>query len=292
MSDRDLPARIVDQFSYESDRADAWTAFEVVLATDRFLNLGYSRWYQTHLLGDPQRRLVDRAVRELEAEREDAGSTPNSRRLLDVGCGRGGPATYLATEYGYEVVGIDLVPYNVALARENASATDPAPEFVLGDATRLPFGSAAVPAITALDAIVYVPDKVRVFEDIERVLQPEGACVITDLVAEEGVDPTAPALRRFADAWDMPPLWPVEDYRGAVQEAGLERTREVDLSSNSVRGFRKWTTRYLRVVDSRLAPVLHRLLGRLGLDPEVVTEQVRTAHEALPALRHELLVLT
>lgn len=54
----DLPDRIADHFSDRGDHADVWRAFDAFLATDRFLNLGYSPRYGSHLLGDPQRRLA------------------------------------------------------------------------------------------------------------------------------------------------------------------------------------------------------------------------------------------
>lgn len=286
MSRDDLPNRIVDQFSYRDQRADIWRALDLVVATDRHLNLGYSRWYQTHLLGCAQQRLVERIAAELTPRLAEG-----DKRLLDVGCGRGGGTAILAETLDVDVVGVDLVSYNVTVARENAPQREGSPEFVVGDATRLPFRPSAFTAVTAIDAIVYVPDVRAVFDQIARVLRPDGVCVISDLLAADGSNPRGSTLQKFSSSWDMPTLRTIAEYRATIDRVGLRCVGELDVSSNSIARFRKWTALYLRLVDSELRELLFRAFERHGLDPETITAQIRTAHEALPALRHRLFVL-
>ncbi len=69
-----------------------------------------------------------------------AGCGPGMR-VLDVGCGIGGPARTLADEFGCRVSGIDLTPAFVATASalsERMGFADRT-EFRVADATRLPF---------------------------------------------------------------------------------------------------------------------------------------------------------
>ena len=58
-------------------------------------------------------------------------------RALDLGCGTGTDAIYLAT-LGWDVTGIDAVPKALATARRDAAAPGVAPRLVQGDVTRLP----------------------------------------------------------------------------------------------------------------------------------------------------------
>ena len=150
-----LRERITDQFSYRGDRADVWRAFDLLLDTDAFLNLGYSAWYQSHLVGSSQRRLVTQVGSRVASHLPATDGV----RLLDVGCGRGGPAVHLADRFGFRVTGLDLVPYNVARATENARERRVDAEFVVGDATQLPFANGSFAACTAVDALVYLPDR-------------------------------------------------------------------------------------------------------------------------------------
>lgn len=283
----DISDRIVEQFSEGSDRADIWLAFDLFLPTDEFLNMGYSRWYQTHLLGSPQLRLVERVIEELSS----MNACWTAGRLLDVGCGRGGAVRHLTDTYGATVVGIDLVPYNVATARAQMSDGVSAPSFVVGDAACMPFDRNAFPACVAIDSLVYVPDKRGVFDELSRVLEPEGVCVVSDLLVSAETDVDDRVVRRFCNAWDMPPLWTLDTYRDAIEAAGLTPTIATDLTSHSVKRFRKWTSLFLLVADGPFGHVLEELLTYRGLHPETIIDQVRAAHDALPAFRHVLVAL-
>lgn len=301
MDRSDLGDRIRRQFSGRGERADIWRGFDAFLDTDRFLNLGYSGRYESHLLGSPQRRLVDRVGREFLR----AGVDPRARgidtrgtRLLDVGCGRGGPTIRLATEFGFDAVGVEFVPYNIHRARDNArarvgrgsegaTAGSPSIAFLLGDARQLPIEDGSVGACTAVDSIVYVPETRRVFTELERVLEPGGVGVVTDLVVEDRTD-REDAVDRFEDAWDMPPLESTATYRETIEATGLDVVEMTDISTHSVARFRRWTRLYRWIEDGPLGFPLHRALRRFDLDPVAVGSQICAAHDALPALRHVL----
>ena len=57
-------------------------------------------------------------------------------RALDLGCGTGADAVYLAS-HGWDTTGIDFAPEAIAAARKNAQAAGVTAAFVLGDASRL-----------------------------------------------------------------------------------------------------------------------------------------------------------
>ena len=57
-------------------------------------------------------------------------------RALDLGCGTGTNAVTMA-QRGWQVVGVDFSPLALARARRRARGLSPAPQFLLGDVTRL-----------------------------------------------------------------------------------------------------------------------------------------------------------
>jgi cyclopropane fatty-acyl-phospholipid synthase-like methyltransferase len=57
-------------------------------------------------------------------------------RALDIGCGTGTDAIYLA-KHGWQVVGVDFVPKAVETAKARALAGGSSASFVLGDVTQL-----------------------------------------------------------------------------------------------------------------------------------------------------------
>jgi SAM-dependent methyltransferase len=111
-------------------------------------------------------------------------------RLLDVGCGSGGPALHLARVIGCEVVGVDL--YEEAVANGNRGAREADLEtrasFVQADASQpLPFESACFDAILCVDAVNHLPDRRGVFSDWARLLRPGGRLLFTDPVTVTGM---------------------------------------------------------------------------------------------------------
>lgn len=287
MPSDDLRNRITDQFSYRGERADIWRAFDLLLDTDAFLNIGYSEWYQPHVLGSSQRRLAARVGSTLARHL----SATDGVRLLDVGCGRGGPAIHLADRFGFRVTGLDLVSYNIAQAIENAQSQGSTAEFAVGDATQLPFFSNSFPACTAIDSLVYLSHRATVFEEISRVLEPGGVVVLSDLLRRPDVDASERgAVASFADAWDMPPPGTVEEYRRGLADANLDLGEFEDITRHGLGRFRKWTRMYLGIRASPMGPLVERALQRNGLDPSTIADQVECAHHALPYLQHVILV--
>lgn len=91
-----------------------------------FYALGFTPW-DGHPIARSLRRLV-----------EGDGSSPRlpPDRALDVGCGTGDNAIYLAQQ-GWQVIGVDFTAKAVDRAREKARAAGVAVEFVQADVTRL-----------------------------------------------------------------------------------------------------------------------------------------------------------
>lgn len=283
-----LHERITEQFSYQGEHADIWRGFDTILNTQEFLNLGYSKWYQPHFLGSSQLRLT----RKIGTELAERLPTTDSLRLLDIGCGRGGPSLYLADTHGFDVTGIDLVPYNVAVARENAAVRDVSPEFIVGDASRLPFNAGTFPVCTAIDSVVYLSDKRAFFEEVATVLHANSLVVVSDLVMADDVNGAAEAaVETFADAWDMPPLLPLQTYRSAIERAGLTVRGITDITPNSVGRLWKWTRLYLALTTGLTGHATDRLLQHRDIDLGRITDQVRRSHAALPYLRHVIIYI-
>lgn len=110
-------------------------------------------------------------------------------RVLDVGCGLGGAALWLAAQFDCSVTGLDLVESNVEAARSMAvaRAVDQNVRFEQGDATSMPFATQAFSMIWGQDAWCHVPDRNALFRECARVLAPGGSIAFSDwlLTGEE-----------------------------------------------------------------------------------------------------------
>lgn len=110
-------------------------------------------------------------------ELDDFGVT----RLLDVGCGTGGPGLWVAREIGAALVGVDIVAEAVAEARTRAAALESAPpaQFIAASVTETGLPDHEFDGVVSLDALWMVIDKRTAFAEIARVLRPGSPLVFT-----------------------------------------------------------------------------------------------------------------
>ncbi len=150
-------------------------------------------------------------------------------RVLDVGCGLGGPTRVVAAQTGAHVTGVDLTPEYVEAARELSGAVGLADrvEVVEGEAGRLPFEDGAFTAAMMLHVGMNVADKTALVRDVRRVLTPGARFVVFDLVLTGDARPDYPL------PWSATPegsyLVHADVYADAFAAAGFELEGADDL---------------------------------------------------------------
>lgn len=102
------------------------------------------------------------------------------RRVLDVGCGRGGAVALLADRFGAEAIGIDLSPEAIAFCRRRHA--QPNVRFEVGDAENLPVEAASIDAIVNIELSHAYPNLRGFLAEVERVLKPGGAFLYADFL--------------------------------------------------------------------------------------------------------------
>ncbi len=162
---------------------------------------------------------------------QKAGIQRNSE-VLDVGCGYGASAIFLAKEYGCTVVGQNISERELELAAERAveaGLTDKV-RFEYGDFHEIPSPDNSFDVIWSQEAFLHGADKVQVLRECHRVLRPGGRLVISDLLVSRdvsGADREAIYARvRSPQMWDFP------DYREGLAEAKFRIEVEEDWSAN------------------------------------------------------------
>ena len=104
------------------------------------------------------------------------GTEPAGKRILDIGCGIGGPARDMAATHGADVVGIDLEQplIDKALADTRAANLDGQVRYQRVAPGPLPFSDAAFDIVVSSGAMTQTPDKPAMFAEVLRVLRPGG----------------------------------------------------------------------------------------------------------------------
>jgi SAM-dependent methyltransferase len=135
-------------------------------------------------------------VRGLGATRELAASLgiDPGAKVLDVGCGLGGPARFLAATYGCQVTGIDLSQPFVDAAQmltERTGLSDMV-TFRQANALELPFAEESFDHAWTQHVAMNIADRAGLYASIRRVLKPGGCLAIYDVVADDRGPPIFP----------------------------------------------------------------------------------------------------
>ncbi|MFC7741256.1 class I SAM-dependent methyltransferase [Nocardiopsis composta] len=130
-------------------------------------------------------------------------------RVLDVGCGIGGTARYIAATRGAEVTGIDLTPEYVAAARALTEKAGPAGlvRFDRGDGTDLPYPDGSFDAACAIHTGMNIERKDLLAAGLARVLRAGGRLAVFDIMRTgdgEVGHPTPGRPRRPPASWPTP----------------------------------------------------------------------------------------
>ena len=93
------------------------------------------------------------------------------KRVLDIGCGLGGPACLLAGKYGAQVVGTDLEPHLIELAKNRAEKLSLAAriEFLVVEPGRLKSPDESFDVVLSSGAFTQIENKRKMFSECLRV---------------------------------------------------------------------------------------------------------------------------
>lgn len=180
-------------------------------------------------------------------------------RVLDLGCGLGGPARRLAKVFACRVTGLDLTPEYVEVANLLAERTGLKGRiaFIQGDALDTPFEDASFNTVWSQHAAMNIADKAKLYGEAARVLKPGGRLVLYDILAGEGGPP------HFPVPWARDPstshLVAPEDLRRLLGDAGFEVQHWRERSEDGLAWFDAASRRF---AEKGLPPLgLHLLLG-------------------------------
>lgn len=105
--------------------------------------------------------------------------------ILDVGCGTGINLLEMARVLGpcRKLVGVDISPRMVEVAREKAASLGVSATFTVGDAESLELSDGSFDIVVCNSAYHWFPDRARAIRELARVLRPGGQLLLATLAA-------------------------------------------------------------------------------------------------------------
>jgi len=144
--------------------------------------------------------------------------------VLDVGCGVGATASYLAMQYGCRVVGVDIREKMIerAIERAKIAKIDAKVTFQKADAQILPFEAGMFDVTICESVATFITDKLGVVRQCARVTKNGGYVGFNEEIWVKP-PPTNEYMEYMRNMMDVGPTIPlISDWQRYFTEAGLQ----------------------------------------------------------------------
>ncbi|XP_073027136.1 24-methylenesterol C-methyltransferase 2-like [Primulina eburnea] len=202
-------------------------------------------------------------------------------RILDAGCGVGGPMRAIASHSGANVVGITINEYQVNRARmhNKKAGLDNLCEVVCGNFLQMPFDENSFDGAYSIEATCHAPKLEEVYSEIYRVLKPGSLYVSYEWVTTElyhGDDPEHVEVIQGIERGDaLPGLRSYKDIAEVAKRVGFEVIKEKDLAKPPSNPW--WTRLKMGRIAYWRNHILVTVLAWIGIAPKGVVD----VHEML-----------
>lgn len=155
-----------------------------------------------------------------------------STHVLDLCCGLGGPARYLAYHHGCRVTGVDMNTDRLAGAVRLTERTKLQDRVLFHHANALQTGLAdeTFDVIVSQEAFCHIPDKKTLIAECVRLLKPGGRIVYTDILARNSM--TNEIRSRLENEMAFSELSTLEQYCHLLEEKSCPVVEVEDLSDD------------------------------------------------------------
>eukprot|EP01114_Cavostelium_apophysatum_P024933 TRINITY_DN998_c0_g1_i1.p1 TRINITY_DN998_c0_g1~~TRINITY_DN998_c0_g1_i1.p1 ORF type:complete len:340 (-),score=61.86 TRINITY_DN998_c0_g1_i1:86-1105(-) len=158
-------------------------------------------------------------------------------KVLDVGCGVGGPMMEIARFSGAQVIGINNNEYQVSRGRNHVRSygLESRCSFVKGDFMNIPLPDESIDACYAIEAICHAPDKVGIYTELYRVLKPGAGFACYEWCLTDKFDFENPVHRKVKENIEvgdgLPDIDSTRQVLDALKKVGFEIIEEQDLAA-------------------------------------------------------------
>jgi len=191
------------------------------------------------------------------------GLETEGRRILDIGCGIGGPAFDMARRHGAHVVGIDLEAPLIEKARIAAAkhGLEGRCEFLTVELGPFPFPDESFDIVATSGALTQTSDKAGVFAECLRILRPGGWFTCYDWMRSDA-EYSEDMYHWFKVEGLTYALATLEDYVRDLRRAGFDEVSAADASD----WYRAESRREYDRIRGDLYPRMRELLGQKDAD--------------------------
>jgi len=186
-------------------------------------------------------------------------------RVLDVGCGNGNAAIWLAQQTGCEVVGVDLSGIRIDNAQAKAKEYPSLRlSFYKRSATQLEFRDRSFTHVWSQATFYHVHDRQEALREVYRVLELGGKFVFDDLITPVAIEQLSDAAQKYVyHRMLFKPLFSGESYADFLSQLGFKVLQTENLSQHLHKSYQ-----LLCELAREHEPEVKSAYEASGLDPE------------------------
>ncbi|XWS60635.1 hypothetical protein CRYUN_Cryun07bG0052300 [Craigia yunnanensis] len=160
-------------------------------------------------------------------------------KVLDVGCGIGGPLREIARFSSTSVTGLSNNEYQVTRGKElnRIAGVDKTCNFVKADFMKMPFPDSSFDAVYAIEATCHAIDVYGCYKEIYRVLKPGQCFAAYEWCRTDSFDPSNQEHQnikaKIERGGGIPDMRSTRQFLEALKQAGFEVIWEKDLAVDS-----------------------------------------------------------
>ncbi|KAK7321828.1 hypothetical protein VNO77_32809 [Canavalia gladiata] len=194
------------------------------------------------------------------------------KRIVDVGCGVGGPMRSIAAHSGANVVGITINEYQVKRAKlhNNKAGLDSLCQVVCGNFLHMPFADNSFDGAYSIEATCHAPKLEEVYAEVFRVLKPGALYVSYEWVTTDkfrGENAEHVEIIQGIERGDaLPGLRSYSDIAETARKVGFHLLQERDLALPPSHPW--WTRLKMGRISYWRNHLLISLLAALGIAPK------------------------
>jgi ubiquinone/menaquinone biosynthesis C-methylase UbiE len=161
--------------------------------------------------------------------------------MLDVGCGIGGPSTWIARRFSpKQILSIEYCWSSVLAAGRRPITDSVRPRFLQGDAHSLPVADKSIDVIFNLESALHYADKRRFISECHRALRPGGTLCLGDITTTHKLLFAPVSLLNSLPSQfnSNVTLWSADDYKAAFAQTGFELGHHEEASQAVARSLR------------------------------------------------------
>jgi tocopherol O-methyltransferase len=189
-------------------------------------HLHHGYWDKAQSAGQAQIRLMECLAQ--------TAKVPQGAEVLDIGCGLGGSASWLARQFDCRVTGLTISPVQARMATKKARARGLSDRvrFQVTDANEWQPEPASVDMVWIMESSEHFRDKPGFFQRCATALKPGGVLAVAAWLRRDGPvrEEEKELVATIGRAMLSASLDGLSDYRRWMEEAGLTVTAAEDIT--------------------------------------------------------------